>query len=819
MSSAALNLSSDPVSEFHQAMADAGILSDEVPIADGQLHRFKADGDKTGSKNGWYILFNDGNPAGSFGSWKYGVNETWSLKNYKDFTPQQKAEYAKQMAQAKTEREKAQAVAHKEARSAALRLWSEASPETGNHKYLQDKGVQAYKIRSNGADLLIPLRDSGGTLHSIQTIDEHGKKLFLSGGAIRGHYFGIGKPNGKMVIAEGYSTAASIYESTGLAVAVAFNSGNLTQVAKALRGKYPDIEIIIAGDNDTQTEGNPGKSKATEAAKAVNGRLVIPEFKDKSNGATDFNDLHLLEGLESVKEQINNDMSVLSVDEWPDPESVHHSLRPVEALPLSIIPEPLRGWVEDTCYRMQCPLDFVATASIVMAGSVIGAGCGVKPKRLDDWVVIPNLWGGAVGRPSVVLKSPAIEQALSPLVKLEMAAKEDHESECDIYEVELAGYRAMKDAAQADMKKAYSGKKNDGQTLEDAKHFLRALEKPDEPAWKRYKTSDATVEKMAVLLSENPRGMLLERDELVGLLASWDREDKQTDRAFYLEAWNGYGSYTSDRIGRGTTYTENMCVSIFGGIQPAKLLKYLQQATSGYQNDGLIQRLQLLVYPDEPKQWKLVDQFPNREAKDRFTEIIKKLSEMDFTEYGAIQDEYDKYPCFRFSNEAQEVFFDWWTELQTVKLQQDDDPIMIEHLGKFRSLFPSLALIFHLIDIADGNTRGGISLEATKKAAAWCDYLESHARRIYGYVSDIGIKAAENLLTKITNGKVQDEFTVRDIYRNQWHLLNDREIVQKACDELVDAGCIREEEIKGSFGAGRGKTIYLINPKLEVTHG
>jgi len=515
----------------------------------------------------------------------------------------------------------------------------------------------------------------------------------------------------------------------------------------------------------------------------------------------------------------SDDVSVLSVDEWPDPEPVRHSLRPVEALPPSIIPEPLQGWVEDTCHRMQCPLDFVATASIVMAGSVIGAGCGIKPKRQDDWLVIPNLWGGAVGRPSVLLKSPAIEQALSPLAKLEEEAKEDHESERDIYEAELAGYKARKDAAQTDMKKAYSGKKNDGQAFEDAKQFLRTLEKPDEPVWKRYKTNDATIEKLAVLLSENPRGILLIRDELVGLLASWDREDKQTDRAFFLEAWNGYGSYTSDRIGRGTTHTENMCVSIFGGIQPAKLLKYLQQATNGYQNDGLMQRLQLLVYPDEPKQWELVDQFPNREAKDRFMEIIKKLSEMDFTEHGAIKDEYSRFPYFQFSDEAQEVFFDWLTELQTVKLHEDDDPIIIEHLGKFRSLFPSLALIFHLIDIADGNADDCISLKSTKQAAAWCDYLESHARRIYGYVSDVGVKAAESLLTKITKGKLQDRFTARDIYRNQWHLLNDKELVQKACDELVDAGCIREEEIKGSVGTGRGKIIYLINSKLEITHG
>jgi len=388
-----------------------------------------------------------------------------------------------------------------------------------------------------------------------------------------------------------------------------------------------------------------------------------------------------------------DELSVMSVDDWRDPAPVQHSLRPVESLPLSIIPGPLQAWIEDTSHRMQCPFDFVATAAIVMAGSVIGAGCGIKPKRQDDWLVIPNLWGGAVGRPSVLLKSPAIEQALSPLAKLEIAAKEDHDSRCDIYEAELAGYKAMKDATQADMKRAYSGKKNDRQAFEDAKHSLRALEKPDEPVWKRYKTNDATIEKMAVLLSENPRGVLLVRDELVGLLASWDREDKQTDRAFFLEAWNGYGSYTSDRIGRGTTHTENLCV----GIQPAKLLKYLHQGMSEYKNDGLIQRLQLLVYPDEPKQWKLVDQIPNHVAKDRFTEIIKKLSEMNFTEHGAIKDENTKYPYFRFSDEAQEVFFDWWTELQTIKLQQDDDSIIIEHMGKFRSLFPSLALIFHLI--------------------------------------------------------------------------------------------------------------------------
>jgi len=306
MNNPALNLNVDTASAFQSAMFDAGIVIDELPIADGELHRFKVSDDKNGSRNGWYVLFGDRNPKGCFGSWKLGINETWSLKNYSTYTPQEKAEYAKQMAQARDERKKAQAITHKEARSEADKLWSDAKPETGSHKYLEDKGVQAYRIRSSGANLLIPLRDSGGILHSIQTIDESGKKLFLSGGAIQGHYFSIGKPNRKIIIAEGYSTAATIHQATGHATAVSFNAGNILPVAKALRERFPDIEIIIAGDNDSQTEGNPGKSKATEAALAVNGRAVIPEFINTETKPTDFNDLAALEGIEQVKKLIDS---------------------------------------------------------------------------------------------------------------------------------------------------------------------------------------------------------------------------------------------------------------------------------------------------------------------------------------------------------------------------------------------------------------------------------------------------------------------------------------------------------------------------------
>ncbi len=304
MQATAHNLT-DISSQFQQAMFDAGIVIGELPVADSQLHRFKVDGDKNGSKNGWYVLFGDGNPKGCFGSWKLGTNDTWSLKCFSSYTPQERAEWNKQMSVAKKKREIAQAAAHKEARAEANHLWINAKPEKGVHKYLLDKGVRTYNIKTDDFKLLIPLRDTKGVLHSIQTIDPTGRKLFLTGGAIKGNYFSIGKPKDKLIIAEGYSTGATIHEATGHAVAVAFDAGNLLPVAIALRESFPSIKIIIAGDNDQWTDGNPGKTKATEAAKAVNAKLVIPEFSNTKSKPTDFNDLSSLEGLEQVKRFID----------------------------------------------------------------------------------------------------------------------------------------------------------------------------------------------------------------------------------------------------------------------------------------------------------------------------------------------------------------------------------------------------------------------------------------------------------------------------------------------------------------------------------
>lgn len=515
-------------------------------------------------------------------------------------------------------------------------------------------------------------------------------------------------------------------------------------------------------------------------------------------------------------------VSVLSVgstpisdkNNWPDPTSIGFQLMPVEPLPLSIIPEPYRARVADISHRMQCPPDIAATAMMVMTAAVIGAGCGIRPKRQDDWLIIPNLYGAAIGRPGILLKTPTMAEALRPLSRLETDAKEAHDTAIKYHGAEEEMFKAKRDALKSDMS-ALAKKKSTGTVSAEALMAQYAeLEEPEEPSLRRYRTNDSTVEKLIELLNKNPRGLLVFRDEIMGLIASWDREGREADRAFFLEAWNGKGSYFSDRIGRGTIHTKNICVSIYGSIQPDKLLHHLNSCRR--ENDGIFQRFQLLVYPDEPKGWQLVDEHPNIDATERVYAILKNLSEMDFTACGAEQDEPDGIPYYRFDEQAQTLFYTWLERLELDKLRGSGmDGMLVEHLSKYRKLMPALALTFHLIEVADGCAQGAITLSSAERAAAWCDYLESHARRVYGMIETLPIKAAQALLERIKKGELGQRFSLRDVYRRQWAMLTEREMVQAACDTLVASHWLKEETVIMPVNQ-RSRLEYVVTPKLHA---
>ena len=155
--------------------------------------------------------------------------------------------------------------------------------------------------------LLVPLRDLDGKLWSMQRIYPDGNKLFLKDGRTSGLMHTLGEPTPTRIIAEGFSTGASIHEATGHCVHIAFNCHNLKSVAESIRKAHPDTDLIIAADDDWKTEGNPGMTKATEAAMSYGAKLAIPTWPENQRGKkeTDFNDLALSHGQARVKTCIN----------------------------------------------------------------------------------------------------------------------------------------------------------------------------------------------------------------------------------------------------------------------------------------------------------------------------------------------------------------------------------------------------------------------------------------------------------------------------------------------------------------------------------
>jgi len=731
--------------EFIGAMAQKGIYFHDELIADGIIHRFASE--ERGDKDCWYVFHG---LAGAFGDWRRDIHEKWSVERGSlSYEEKENLKHQIEIAKRKFADEIQQR--HHGSSLSALSQWNGSSVVVDS-PYLRHKKVEAFGIRSSHDSLVIPIKDMAGKLWSLQWIAPDGTKRFLKGGRKKGcfHHIGIFEHGKPIYVTEGYATGASVYMATHQATVIAFDAGNLDAVIEEFKRVHPMSSIIMVGDDDVWKEVNIGREKAEQAALKHGCIVVFPQFRRMTSKPTDFNDLHVLEGLEEVKAQLER--AQMTKESEPDPLPNTSTLLPVLPFTLDMMPESLQPWIKDVAYRRQCPIDFVAIPTILMLSSLIGARCSVKPHEKDDWTVVPNLWGGILGDPGT-LKTPVCGEVLFPLGYLESKATEDYNDKKIKYEAEKTAFLEGKGCSERKLKDIVDQKDGALNKQEDLAFVTDELaahlkNSPTEPAYKRYKVSDTTVEKMQEILSKNSRGVLVFRDELMGFLESWEKKGHESDRCFYLEAWNGDKPYTIDRIGRGMVHAENICVSILGTTQPDKISTYLNKAIKKLDNDGLLQRFQLLVYPDK-KAWKLVDEYPDLVAKSRVFEICKTIDAMTFTDYGAQAPEplYEgqyTIPYFRLSPEAQIPFHEWLKTLQE-KLDGNDHPIILQHLSKFRSLMPSLALIFHVVDNADGKREREITLSSIQKAAAWCAYLESHARRIYGMVLDTTFEAAPTL--------------------------------------------------------------------------
>lgn len=289
-----------PEDQLRQAIMNAGMTPPEHIVLDGKLHRF-ASGSKgspgKGDKPGWYIAFADGVPAGQFGDWRTGQISNWRADVGRDITPAEQMANALRMAEAKAAREEAHKREREVAADTVSKIWESASAASPDHPYLKRKGIQAHGARITGdGRLIVPLYSQSGELASLQYISQDGGKLYHSGGQTGGMFWQVGALDepGDLYLAEGFATAATIFEVTGRPCVVAYSASNLVPVAGALRARYGQQQsIVIVADNDAS---QTGQKYADQASAKYGARVVVIPIQgmDANDYAHNGHDLGLL---------------------------------------------------------------------------------------------------------------------------------------------------------------------------------------------------------------------------------------------------------------------------------------------------------------------------------------------------------------------------------------------------------------------------------------------------------------------------------------------------------------------------------------------
>jgi hypothetical protein len=580
------------------------------------------------------------------------------------------------------------------------------------------------------------------------------------------------------------------------------------------RVKWPARPVTILFDSNVYSNEDVRIARFS-LAKELRGRAARVLFTDlpADAGVNGIDDLIGAWGKEQVLEFLRTSSydprqrTTSVTDNSPIPAELGPGFPPVARFSDDLIPEILRALVFDAAERMQVAPEIIASPLLVGISAAVGRRVIMHPYANDHtWEVVPNLWGAVVCKIGS-LKTPSINLALKPVRLIEEKWRSEHAEEFKRYKRLLIEYE-LRDRAWRN-KQVDLLKKNSAATIGDAP------EEPPVPIRKRLKTNDATMEVLQKILSENPAGLLLERDELTGWLYLLDRQGREGERAFFLEGWDGTHGYDLDRVGRGSIPCANVCLSIVGGIQPDRLRSYMHtllQDPLSPNNDGLIQRFQLLVWPDSATCGECIDRLPKQEVIDAVEALVTRLVALDPLQPAR----------FGFDVAAQRTFYDWYRQNQARINSPETHEGFRSHLAKYRSLMPSLAVLFEAIESASNaefrsflysNTNlpeNYVSSRNADRAVRCCDYLQSHAARLYSCLIAPELQSARDLAEKLQEGKVgkNGTFRLRDVYLKGWRGLNDPDLAGRAVKVLIDADWVRRSP------DSRGEE-YLVNPHIQ----
>jgi len=503
---------------------------------------------------------------------------------------------------------------------------------------------------------------------------------------------------------------------------------------------------------------------------------------------------------------ILNGSGPTQISEWRVPELFDNALLPVQPFKLEFLPSSLQPWAQDVSERMSVPLDFVGVCMLCALAGCINRRAFVYPKANDkDWKEAIAI-SGAVVSYSGKMKTPTWKTSINPMQEIDIDWQNEHKARLAVYKSELKTYEESEKLRKKEAEKLRKKDQSDAGALfaSTAAKPLKGSAPPLEPeSCRRLVVNDATPEKFHDIMTTNPEGLFVYRDELSSWVAELDQKGREAERGMFLAAMNGSDAYTLDRIGRGSL-TAIMSASLFGGFQPEPLIKFL--CDSRNKSDGMLARFGALVWPDDsviPS----IDRAANSEAKDRFRRTIRVLSELRAESV-----------ALHFSTDAQQRFNDWLSG-HVSKVNKETNAAKQSHLSKYRGLLPKLAGLLQLADLVASlpSVGGGhtIDLDHLDRAIALLAYLETHMNRIYGCVKSPVRKAEEALAQHVQAGDLKDGFRIRDVQRKCWENLS-KDYCEDAILALEDMGWFRQLPPEQTSKGGRPTLRWEINPSLTL---
>jgi Protein of unknown function (DUF3987)/CHC2 zinc finger len=478
-----------------------------------------------------------------------------------------------------------------------------------------------------------------------------------------------------------------------------------------------------------------------------------------------------------------------------------------------MLPESLRYHLEYVAADMQCPLDAVAAAAIAALSAVIGAKLGLKPKQNSEWVEWPNVWYLLVA-PAGDKKTAIIRCALRVVYILDRELQDEN--------LEAAGRRQAdlfilgEDKQQLEMTIRDVRRKNgDINELREQLASVNARMVELEGVGDRCLIlQDVTPERAKALLIANPNGLLQFCDEFGGWWRTLDKGTHSDARSMYLECWGG-GHIKVQRV-KGSLSGWSI-LSFVSSTQPDWLKSVVKKVTGGTEeNDGMLARFGLMINHDRSIDvFRWHDMPANPAAKEIFDMLFRAMWELKTKDITGDAEQ----KLLRFSPEAQDFFARWLVDHENLHRDSKDNPALTSHLAKQSRLFCSLALIFHLVLLFDGEALysedyanlSEVSIHAVRLAADWCRYIALHVRKTYDPKNGYWDPAVRSFAALVRSGKIRDGMTRSDVLgqRNQ-HLKTAKDL-DRAISELSGLRLLQEIE-EHSADRQRPRRLIRLNP-------